>query len=92
MRARRVTTAVLAISNGDNPNQFFVFAFDDADLPFFVPQRFRRGDDDGTVMAMGITTATTTADAGSARRCAGRQTARRCGWPRSHCSIAVRAH
>jgi hypothetical protein len=33
--------------NGDNPNQFFVFAFDDADLPSFVPQRFRRADDDG---------------------------------------------
>jgi hypothetical protein len=32
----------------DNPNQFFVFAFGDADLPRFVPQRFRaeRFDDD----------------------------------------------
>ncbi len=32
----------------DNPNQFFVFAFDDADLPDFVPQRFHqdREDDD----------------------------------------------
>ena len=31
----------------DNPNQFFVFAFDDADLPDFVPQRFhQRRDDD----------------------------------------------
>jgi hypothetical protein len=31
----------------DNPNQFFVFAFDDADLPDFVPQRFhQRSDDD----------------------------------------------
>ena len=32
----------------DNPNQFFVFAFDDADLPDFVPQRLHqdREDDD----------------------------------------------
>jgi hypothetical protein len=40
----------LATFNGqDNPNQFFVFAFDDTDLPDFVPQRFHdhdRDDDD----------------------------------------------
>jgi hypothetical protein len=27
----------------ENPNQFFVFAFDDGDLPGFVPQRIRGG-------------------------------------------------
>ena len=31
---------------GDNPNQFFVFAFTDTDLPFFVPQHFHKADDD----------------------------------------------
>lgn len=30
------------VGNGDNPNQFFVFAFSDVDLPFFVPQQFHR--------------------------------------------------
>jgi hypothetical protein len=35
-----------SVGTGDNPNQFFVFAFDDNDLPFFEPQRFRRADDD----------------------------------------------
>ncbi|HTO11302.1 MAG TPA: esterase-like activity of phytase family protein [Candidatus Binatia bacterium] len=32
----------------DNPNQFFVFAFSDAELPGFVPQAFKayRGDED----------------------------------------------
>ena len=30
----------------DNPNQFFVFAFDDIDLPGFVPQHFTTGDDE----------------------------------------------
>ncbi len=35
-----------AVGTGDNPNQFFVFAFDDNDLPFFEPQRFHRADDD----------------------------------------------
>ena len=30
----------------DNPNQFFVFAFDDPQLPGFVPQRFIRQHDD----------------------------------------------
>ena len=34
------------VGTGDNPNQFFVFAFDDYDLPFFEPQRFHRADDD----------------------------------------------
>jgi hypothetical protein len=29
----------------DNPNKLFVFAFDDGDLPDFVPQQFRRGQD-----------------------------------------------
>jgi hypothetical protein len=28
-----------------NPNRFFVFAFTDADLPGYVPQRFRRSED-----------------------------------------------
>jgi len=41
-----LATMAPPVGNGDNPNQFFVFAFDDADLPFFVPQRFHRGDDD----------------------------------------------
>jgi hypothetical protein len=38
-----------AVGTGSNPNQFFVFAFDDHDLPFYEPQQFRRpgdGDDD----------------------------------------------
>jgi hypothetical protein len=35
-----------AVGSGDNPNQFFVFAFDDHDLPFYEPQEFRRADDD----------------------------------------------
>jgi hypothetical protein len=36
-----------AVGTGDNTNQFFVFAFDDHDLPFFDPQTFHRpeGDD-----------------------------------------------
>ena len=34
------------VGTGDNPNQFFVFAFNDIDLPFFVPQHFHRADDD----------------------------------------------
>jgi hypothetical protein len=29
----------------DNPNLFFVFAFDDGDLPGFVPQRIREFSD-----------------------------------------------
>ena len=36
-----------AVGSGDNPNQFFVFAFDDHDLPSYEPQQFRRPDDDG---------------------------------------------
>ncbi len=35
--------------SAENPNRFFVFAFDDTDLPEFVPQKFKndnRGDDD----------------------------------------------
>ncbi len=40
-------TAVVANSHhvggtADNPNKFFVFAFDDDDLPGFVPQQFHR--------------------------------------------------
>jgi hypothetical protein len=34
------------VGSGDNPNQFFVFAFDDHDLPFYEPQQFHRPDDD----------------------------------------------
>jgi hypothetical protein len=30
----------------DNPNHFFVFAFTDADLPGFTPQKFAPGEDD----------------------------------------------
>ena len=41
-----LATMVPPVGNGDNPNQFFVFAFDDTDLPFYVPQRFHHGDDD----------------------------------------------
>jgi hypothetical protein len=37
-----LATLAPPIGNGDNPNQFFVFAFSDADLPFFVPQQFHR--------------------------------------------------
>jgi hypothetical protein len=29
------------VGNGNNPNQWFVFAFSDADLPGFEPQRIR---------------------------------------------------
>ena len=36
-----------AVGSGDNPNQFFVFAFDDHDLPSYEPQQFHRADDDG---------------------------------------------
>jgi hypothetical protein len=35
------------VGNGDNPNQFFVFAFTDGDLPGFVPQRFHPDHDGG---------------------------------------------
>jgi hypothetical protein len=34
------------VGTGDNPNQYFVFAFTDADLPSYVPQRLHVGDDD----------------------------------------------
>ena len=34
------------VGTGDNPNQFFVYAFNDADLPSYVPQQFQNGDDD----------------------------------------------
>jgi hypothetical protein len=39
----------LPSKTASNPNQFFVFAFDDNDLPGFVPQQFKtshEGDDD----------------------------------------------
>jgi hypothetical protein len=43
-----LATLTPPVGTGDNPNQFFVFAFTDVDLPFFEPQRFRNaGDDDG---------------------------------------------
>lgn len=32
--------------SAENPNRFFVFAFDDGDLPGFVSQRFKHADDD----------------------------------------------
>jgi hypothetical protein len=32
--------------NMENPNQWFVFAFSDTDLPSYVPQQFSRDDDD----------------------------------------------
>lgn len=40
--------AVLDKNNAtvDNPNQYFVFAFDDGDLPGFVPQKFTGERDD----------------------------------------------
>lgn len=41
-----LATLAPPIGNGDNPNQFFVFAFTDADLPDYVPQRLRLDDDD----------------------------------------------
>ena len=42
-----LATLTPPVGNGDNPNQFFVFAFTEIDLPFFVPQQFRNpGDDD----------------------------------------------
>src|SRR5262249_40224405 len=41
-----LATLAPPVGNGDNPNQFFVFSFTDADLPFFEPQRFRDGDHD----------------------------------------------
>ena len=41
-----LATMTPPVGNGDNPNQFFVFAFGEADLPSFVPQRFRNADED----------------------------------------------
>jgi hypothetical protein len=32
--------------SAENPNKWFVFAFDDTDLPDFVPQRFKSAEDD----------------------------------------------
>jgi hypothetical protein len=33
------------VGNTDNPNQWFVFAFSDVDLPAYVRQQFKRDDD-----------------------------------------------
>jgi hypothetical protein len=41
-----LATLAPPIGTGDNPNQFFVFAFSDTDLPFYEPQRFRDARDD----------------------------------------------
>jgi hypothetical protein len=41
-----LATLTPPVGNGDNPNQFFVFAFTEADLPAFVPQQFHDDDDD----------------------------------------------
>jgi hypothetical protein len=41
-----IGTMAPPVGDGDNPNQFFVFAFTDADLPSYVPQHFRPADDD----------------------------------------------
>jgi len=41
-----LATLAPPIGTGDNPNQFFVFAFSDVDLPFYEPQRFRDARDD----------------------------------------------
>jgi len=42
-----LATLTPPVGNGDNPNQWFVFAFTDADLPGYEPQRFHRPHDDG---------------------------------------------
>jgi hypothetical protein len=36
----------LPSKNAENPNQFFVFAFDDNDLPGFTPQHFTASHDE----------------------------------------------
>ena len=41
-----LATLTPPVGIGDNPNQFFVFSFTDADLPSYVPQRLRTEDDD----------------------------------------------
>jgi hypothetical protein len=41
-----LATLTPPVGTGDNPNQFFVFAFSDVDLPFYVPQRFHDADRD----------------------------------------------
>ena len=40
-----LATLTPPVGNMDNPNQWFVFAFSDADLPSYMPQQFRRDDD-----------------------------------------------
>jgi hypothetical protein len=40
-----LATLTPPVGNGDNPNQWFVFAFSDADLPSYIPQQFRSDDD-----------------------------------------------
>jgi Esterase-like activity of phytase len=43
-----LATLLPPVGTGDNPNQWFVFSFSDADLPGFVPQQFGERDcDDG---------------------------------------------
>jgi hypothetical protein len=42
-----LATMTPPVGTGDNPNQFFVFAFTEADLPLYVPQQFRAADDEG---------------------------------------------
>ena len=41
-----LATLTPPVGNADNPNQWFVFAFSNADLPSYVPQQFRRDDND----------------------------------------------
>ncbi|HEY2153920.1 MAG TPA: hypothetical protein VGH34_24155 [Vicinamibacterales bacterium] len=41
-----LATLAPPVGTGDNPNQWFVFAFSDVDLPFYVPQRFHGADGD----------------------------------------------
>ncbi len=41
-----IGTMAPPVGVGDNPNQFFVFAFVDEDLPGFEPQHFHRAGDD----------------------------------------------
>jgi hypothetical protein len=42
-----LATLTPPVGAGDNPNQWFVFSFSDADLPGFVPQQFKADDDCG---------------------------------------------
>lgn len=40
-----LATLAPPVGSGDNPNQYFVFSFTDADLPTYVPQQVRIDDD-----------------------------------------------